>query len=367
MIGIIGGYGEVGRQAYHILKKCQNMPLKVGGRNPEKGNEEYGNELPDALWQQVDMLDEDSLRHFVSDCELVLNCAGPSCRVSMRIARTCIENGCHVVDAGFERGMESLPLVREGQTVLYAAGATPGLSGLLPIWFARQFDKVHEALIYTVALDKFSPTGAEDYLEGVMDETNIPSAAWQNGTLIRGALKREATLTLPFFDHELTAYPIFDEETLHIARELELTEGKWYFASEGEKMPVALDTASINYKKAPKETIEKMCLASALDLAGRDPYFNQLMQFHGEIDGVSTVKTAFMKSQGGIKLTGSVAAACVIAILKGKVRADRPIPAAAISDQSFVVEFLVEHHIIDQLQILNFAIEELKEEEEGVL
>ena len=367
MIGIIGGYGEVGIHACRLLQQCQAQPLKIGGRNPEKGKRDFGNSFPEAIWEQVDMHNEESLGRFAETCDLVLNCAGPSYRVSKRIARICIEKGCHFVDAGFERGMEDLQLIKDGQTVLYAAGATPGLSGLLPLWFSRQFDKVNNALTYTVSLDKFTPTGAEDYLEGVLDETNAPMAAWRNGAVMHGILKRESGVTLPFFEHEITAYPIFDNETLHIAKKLGLNDGRWYFATVGDKLPLALDAASINYQKAPQATIEKLCLASSLDIAGRTPYFNQLIQFEGTIDGVSTVKTAVMKSQGIGKVTGAVSAACAIAILERKVDSKSPQPAATIADGSFIVDFLVDQHIIRQLQILDHPIEDLREEEEGVL
>lgn len=367
MIGIIGGYGEVGIHACRLLQQCQSQSLKIGGRNPERGKRDFGHLFPEATWEQVDMHNEESLDRFAEACDLVLNCAGPSHRVSKRIARVCIKKGCHFVDAGFERGMEDLKLIKDGQAVLYAAGATPGLSGLLPFWFARQFDKVDNALTYTIALDKFTPTGAEDYLEGVLDETNAPMAAWRNGALMRGVLKREPGITLPFFEHEITAYPIFDDETLHIAKKLKLSDGRWYFATVGDKTPAALDTASINYQKSPQETIEKLCLASSLDMAGRTPCFNQLIQFDGEVDGVSIVKTAVMKSQGTTEMTGSVAAACAIAILDGKVDVKSPQPAATIDEGPFIVDFLLEQNVIKHLQILDHPIEELKEDEEGVL
>ena len=86
MIGIIGGYGEVGHHACMMLQKWGKQSLKIGGRNPEKGKELYGNVLPDARWEKVDVTDKDSIASFITGCELVLNCAAPSSRYSRTVA-----------------------------------------------------------------------------------------------------------------------------------------------------------------------------------------------------------------------------------------------------------------------------------------
>lgn len=367
MIAVIGGYGEVGINACNLLQKWGKQTLKIGGRNPEKEKLRHRDSFPNAEWAYIDMYNEDSLLNFIDGCDLILNCAGPSHKVSKRIAEKCIETGHHLVDAGLERNVEELTLQQPDLSILYGAGAIPGLSGMLPFWFARQFDKVHASISYTGILDTFTPTAAEDYLEGVLDETNTPLAAWQDGTLAKGVLRRQPHLILPFFEKELTAYPIFDDETLHVAKTLKLNHGEWYLTVDGNQMAMALDNAAVQYRDSQQETIERLCLASSLDMVGRKPYYNQLIQFEGEVDAAVTIKTVLLQALGMAQLTGSVAAACAIGLLEGHI-ATRGIHPAAIADQKgFIIDFLLQHGIIRQLRIFNDPIKELITEEEGAL
>lgn len=367
MIAIIGGYGEAGINACHLLQKWGKQPLKIGGRNPEKGKQRYGQAFPGAVWAHVDMYHAESLMNFMKGCDLVLNCAGPSHKISRRIAQSCIENGVHLVDAGLERNLEQLPLQRHDLSVLYGAGAIPGLSGMLPLWFARQFDKVHASLSYTGMLDTFTPTAATDYLEGVLDETNMPLAAWQEGAMVKGVLKRQPDLMLPFFERKLTAYPIFDDETLHVAKTLKLTKGEWYLTVEGSQMASALDSAAIQYRSHPQETIEKLCRASALDMVGHQPYYNHLLQFEGESNGQRITKTVLLQAAGMASLTGAVAAACAIGMLDRHIAANGIQPASTADHKGFIIDFLLQQGIISQLRTFNDSIQELMTEEEGVL
>lgn len=366
MIAIIGGYGAVGAKACQLLQKWGKQPLKIGGRNPEKAKNDYAALFPDAQWEQVDVQHDENMRNFIKGSKLVVNCAGPSHSISERITRICISEGCHLVDAGFERKPGKTEINANNLVILYAAGATPGLSGMFPRWFAQQFEKVTSLLAYIGALDTFTPTGAKDYLEGVLDETNSPLACWKNGALCKGVLKRASHVRLPFFPRELSTYPIFDSETHFVAKNLDISNGEWYCTVDGNHIANVLDTAGTLYKTAPKEAIDKLCLATALDMAGRDAYFNMLVQMEGISEDRVVTRTALMETRGVNQVTGSVAAACAIAALEGRISPGIR-PAASADNVSFIVDLLIESGAIGQVRIFKHPVSELLLEEEGVL
>lgn len=366
MIAIIGGYGKVGINACQLIYKWGKHPLKIGGRNPEKGKYDYVKRFPDAQWEKVDLQQDESIQRFVKNCTLVINCAGPSHKISEKVAKICISEGCHLVDAGFERKLEKIQLDTHQQVVLYAAGATPGLSGIVPRWFAQKFDQVQSILTYIGALDKFTPTGAEDYLEGVLDDTNSPMACWKNGALCKGALKRKFQVHLPFFQREVSTFPIFDSETQFLAQKLHVEHGEWYCAIDGSHIEKALDTASAQYKTNPKETIDKLCLATALDTIGVNPYFNMLVELNGIKNKQPVTQTAVFESKGTVELTGIVTAICAIAILNGKIKPGIR-PAAQVDQVDYLMKLFIEHDAIKPIRIFENPIRELLFEDEGVL
>lgn len=365
MIGIIGGYGEVGHYACLTLQRYGIGPLKIGGRNPEKGKAKQSTLLPEAIWEKIDVEDEKSISSFVTGCDLILNCAAPSHRYSRRVAEVCLKHHINMVDAGIDNNYENNPLDTGDTTVVYAAGATPGFSGLLPIWFSKRFSKINKLLSYYGTSGQLSYAGAEDYLEGSLHPNNIPRAAWRNG-IVPNILSRKSGVTLPFFPGEITLYPLFDDETHLVAKRLELKEGEWYAAVEGEKSIAALDSASFEYRENPKAMIEKLCFAVEMDTLGRSPYFILMVQLNGESEGEEKVQTIVYEIDEIIPFCGKIAAIIVRAVLDGKVSPGLH-HTASIEDVNYVMDHLEKINTAHTIQIINHSIEELLVEEEGSL
>ncbi|KFF26502.1 saccharopine dehydrogenase NADP-binding domain-containing protein [Chryseobacterium vrystaatense] len=365
MIGIIGGYGEVGHHACLTLQQYGIGPLKIGGRNPEKGKAKQSDLLPGAIWEKVDVEDDESLAGFIAGCDLILNCAAPSHRYSRRIAKICLQHHVNMVDAGIDNNYESDPLDTGDHTIVFAAGATPGFSGLFPIWLGRQFHKVHSLLSYYGTSGQISTAGAEDYLEGALHPNHAPRAAWRNG-IVPNVLPRKSGITLPFFPGEITLFPLFDDETHLVAQRLELDNGEWYAAVEGEKSIAALDSASFEYKTNPKAMIEKLCFAVEMDTLGRSPYFIIMVQLTGESEGEEKVKTAVYEIGQIIPFCGKIAAIIVKAVLEGKVKPGLH-HTASIEDVGYVMDHLEKTDSTHSIQIIDHSIEELSFEEEGTL
>lgn len=365
MIGIIGGYGEVGHHACLTLQQYGIGPLKIGGRNPGKGKTKQSDFLPGAIWEKVDVEDDQSLSGFIAGCELILNCAAPSHRYSRRIARICLQHHVNMVDAGIDNNYQSDPLDTGENVIVYAAGATPGFSGLFPVWFGKQFHQVHSLLSYYGTSGQISPAGAEDYLEGSLHPNNTPRAAWRNA-IVPNVLSRKSGVTLPFFPGEITLFPLFDDETHLVAKRLGLENGEWYAAVEGEKSIAALDSASFEYKANPKAMIEKLCFAVEMDTLGRSPYFILMVQLNGESAGKEKTQTAVYEVREIIPFCGKMAAIIVKAVLEGKVKPGLH-HTASIGDIDYVMDHLEKTDATHSIQIIDHSIEELSVEEEGTL
>ncbi|UHA73194.1 saccharopine dehydrogenase NADP-binding domain-containing protein [Paenibacillus sp. 481] len=366
MIGIIGGYGDVGLAAASMLSQWGKHPLRLGGRNPEAARMEHGAKWPQAEWVKVDIEDDQSLKSFLSGCELIVNCAGPSHQTSARVAEVCLSLGCHHVDAGIDPRLEALRETAYNTVVLYAAGATPGLSGLLPRWLAESFDKVDSLVYYTGALDRFTSAAAEDYLAGVAGKDNEPMAAWKNGTRRSSVLSRKSGATLPFFTREVALYPYFDTEAEFVATSLALRDGEWYIAIDGNHVPKVLEEVRSQFLVDPNLAVRRLCTATELDSAGRQTYANFIVQLRGVKDAAEIVRTLVLQAQSPSKLTGLTAAAATIAVLEGEIPAGVR-PLAEIPNPYNVIDRLKQATFIHHLNVLECSVDELLITEEGEL
>lgn len=366
MIGIIGGYGDVGLHAARALQDSATSCLKIGGRNPGAAQVRLGAEFPGATWARVDINEEKSLDAFIDGCELVVNCAGPSHMTSARVAKRCLARGCHHVDAGVSDELEAMSGTPHGTTVVYGAGATPGLSELLPLWLSGGFDRVESLTAYTGVLDRFTASGAEDYLVGVLGGTNEPLAAWREGARCSSALGRRAHVSLPTFPREVTLYPYLDAESEFVARKLSLRNGAWHLVVDGTHMASSLEGAHAQFVADADIAVKELCKASALDAAGRRTYVKFLVELAGVRGGTALARTVMLESHGISFLTGSVAAAVAMTVLDKKVPGG-VYPLMNIPGPENVImklrEGLGSHHVT----IWDCSIEDLRFEVEGVL
>ncbi|WP_019548764.1 saccharopine dehydrogenase NADP-binding domain-containing protein [Streptomyces sulphureus] len=364
MIAVLGGYGAAGGQAARLLVGWGLGPLRVGGRNLASAQRFVSGELPPGSAEpaEVDLEDSASLAGFLRGCDLLVNCAGPSVRTSQRVAFASLLSGCHIVDAGAGE-LEAVRPAVGGRTVLCSAGALPGMTGLLPRHLAGHFDSVHGLTSYAGVLDRFTATGAEDYLAGVFGAGNAPLAAWRYGAARPGALRRRSDIRLPFFPRPMTACPYLDNEAAAVARALSLTRGTWYSVVDGAHLLGALDAAPT---LSTSDAVAALCRATGLDAAGRRPYVTLLLQLDGVTrDGPGT-RTAVLSAPGISALTGGVAAAAARAVTEGVAPTGLHQAADAL-DPSTVLEYLLKEPEVCRLTVHDASVDELTTAEDGTL
>jgi hypothetical protein len=364
MIGIIGGYGGVGLHAARFFNQWGQCSLRIGGRNPETARLNFVREFPLAEWVKVDIEDDRSTAAFLDGCELAVNCAGPSYRTAARVARICLAQGRRLIDAGLDQTMGTLRTTSPGATILYAAGATPGLSGLLPRWLAKSFDQVATLLYYTGALDRFTATAAVDYLAGVSGPNNLPLAAWKDGARRLTALVKKPGTVLPFFPRAVNLYPYLDAEAEMVAAALALQDGEWYLAIDGERVAAALETIRPQFSDDPFGAVKRLCAATELEAAGRRRYQNFMIQLSGRKNGALVTRTLVLQAESPAVLTGTVAAAAGIAVLEGSIPSGVR-TLAEIPDPDVLMDRLMQTKCLNNLAIFECPVAALLPTMEG--
>ncbi|MBU3186312.1 saccharopine dehydrogenase NADP-binding domain-containing protein [Clostridium estertheticum] len=363
MIGILGGYGEIGLEAASILSQWGKHSLRIGGRNIEGAQIKLENKFPSAQWKFVDIKNSESVEKFIDGCDLIVNCVGPSYEASALVAKMALEKGCHYVDVGFNKELEMMKGVYENISAIYAAGAIPGLSGLLPRWLAKGFNKIDSLTCYTGILDKFTISAAEDYLAGVL-KNNISMAAWKDGKFRSSALKRENSVELPYFSRRVNLYPYFDNETQYLAENLSLKNGEWYMAFEGEHIQSIIEEVCFQFLSDRNKAVNRLCTATALDTIGDRSYINFLIELSGTKDEYKKTKTLILQGYKPSVLTGNVVGVVARAVLEGEIESGIKC-LAEVSNLERVIELLNETSAVSIFNTEDCSIRELLQIVEG--
>ncbi|ROO60464.1 saccharopine dehydrogenase-like protein [Micromonospora sp. Llam0] len=304
MIGILGGYGDVGRFATLALHTAGAGPLRVGGRRPEIGRRLLDG--IDASFTAVDHADDDAVRRFVTGCDVVLNCAGPAHRIGTRILDEAVRGGAAYVD------VSDLAAVDVTGTVVLAAGLRPGLTGLLPRWLARaEFATVRRMSCYFGLRDRFTEVAADDYVHASSGGGLHPLAAWRDGPRARVHTRR-TDVEVPFFPEPAALLPYLDSEGESLASTLGLTAGDWFSVLCGPAVRAAFDRV---HGLPRADAVAQLCRAARLDLVGREPFVLLLVEAHGE----PGIRTGVFRGRSNAELTGLTAALATVAVARGNV------------------------------------------------
>lgn len=365
MIGIVGGYGDVGRHAARALKAWGCGPLRVGGRRLDGPRRAVAVDLGgEAL--TVDTGDARSLARFATGCRVVVNCAGPSYRIGDAVALAALRAGADYVDPGGDDVLHSrLGEVGTGaRAAIVSAGVMPGLTGLLPRWLAaRDFDHVQQLTFWFGALDRFTPVAADDYLQGAVDGLSEPLAGWRDGVRRSAVLTRRMNTRVAFFPGEVAVLPYLNTEGERLADALSLRSGSWFSVIDGRHLPVAFDRVRTMSRA---DAVAAVCRATDLDTAGRSRYVRILCQLDGTADGRPRTRTVVLRGPGVSELTGLCAALCTVALVGGAVGPGRHY-AAGVLDPAAAVTLLDDMQLGVSLDVHDAPVADLDLAEEGVL
>lgn len=307
-IGIVGGYGQVGRAAAAHLAAWGLPPALVGGRDPvrtARAAERVG-----ARPAQVDVTDPGAVKEFCASCDVVVNCAGPARTIGAAVARAALACGTGYVDAAgddpLHAELRALPWTGDAPAIV-SAGMMPGLSGLLPRLLARDVPNPVSLRGYVGGLDTFTRTAAADYLGAAEAGYGSALSAWRGGVTVRGMRSRDGVRLRSVAD-SFYALPYLSTETERLARSLGVADADWWSIFAGDRVPAAL---------AAGADVERLCAAARLDLFGRDRF--QVLA--ADLTGPGGTVCAVLRAGGASELTGAVAGLAALAITRDLVPA----------------------------------------------
>lgn len=329
-IGVLGGSGQVGRAVVRQLRHFGVPSLRVGARRPDAGRHIIDREsdgTESVAFAAVDVFDPDTLSRFCDGCEVVINCAGPSCHVGDRVARAAFAAGASYVDPSGDDVLFSalswLEFAAAGQTAMISAGMMPGLTALLPRYLAADgFDRSMRLVAYAGGRGHFTVAAAADYLATMVSGYGVPAAAWRHGARQPHALDPLVDVELPAFQGRVTAMPYLSTETERLAQALGLAEVRWFSVFDGTHMMAALRRHKVTATGlALLAAADELCSAAELDLFGRQPYQAVVMQLQGEAGGRPRTRTLMLRASCASELTGTFAALAAWAVLQHEVPA----------------------------------------------
>lgn len=118
-VGILGATGIIGELLTELLRQ-RNFSVLRGSRSLKNG---YGT-------QSVNIDDAVSVKKFVDQCNIVINCTGPSLLTSKKILPVIIEAEKDYIDAfGWTRDAKYLN--QRKSRIILNSGSVPGILGVL--------------------------------------------------------------------------------------------------------------------------------------------------------------------------------------------------------------------------------------------
>ncbi|HLX51762.1 MAG TPA: hypothetical protein VKS82_25830 [Streptosporangiaceae bacterium] len=296
-IGVIGGYGSVGRATVAQLRGWGLGPIVVAGRDPAKA---------DVV---VDISEPAAVERFCASLRLVINCAAASSRIRAMVADAAAAGGVPYVDPGGDEPVyELLSGGAHPEPVVLSAGMLPGLTGLLPRHLVTE--RGSHLVCYVGGQDRFSPGGAADYLAVANGAAGRTFAVWRNGARVERAGVPPIEGEIPYFPEPASGVPFLSSEMERLAQRLDLAELVFYIVFPGSRLRATLAAARTGSVDA-----EALVTASELDLFGRSQYQRLVFQLCGQ----PTVPTTVLSGKGSSELTAATAAMTGLAVLEGAV------------------------------------------------
>ncbi|MFD1939800.1 hypothetical protein ACFSKW_50925 [Nonomuraea mangrovi] len=296
-IGVIGGYGSVGRAAVAQLRAWGLGPIVVAGRDPAQADVVVDGDEPAGL------------DRFCASLSLVVNCTGSPPRNRVAVADAAARAGIPYIDPDGDEPLHTLLSDRScAEPVVLSAGMLPGLTGLLPRLLVTE--PGGRLVCYVGGQDLFTIAAATDYLAAVDRSAGRTFAVWRGGSRVERAGVPVIEGDVPHFSEPASGVPFLSPEMERLASRLHLAELVFYSVFPGRRLRAALVAAQRDAVDA-----EAVVRASELDAFGRSRYHRLVFQLRGE----PTMPTIVLSGRGSSELTGATAAMTALAVLEGAV------------------------------------------------
>jgi len=358
VIGVIGGYGMVGREVVKYLLKRTSHDILIGGRVGHKGGA-----FPEdrVSYQAVDVFKPFSLGSFCRSCMLVINCAGPAAVVREKVALAALRHRTHYVDPGGYNPAHYIlnrcrdELQEKGIAMVLATGILPGLSEVFPIHEARRgFDSVHSMELAYIGRDQWSHNSAYDIAWGVGNIGKGEAPIFYEQGEVREAklLTSGKSLPLPQPIGAYTLFPVFREELRWFVEDECIDNVRVYGNNWG--LWVSLATIAVKlfgWHKSPKQLHQAASLiskAAQRDLKDKRPGFMLHLNMEGLRSDQPVSLTSTLYFEETYRATGICVAIAAQMIAEGTIPAGCHWASQIPNVDIFMERFLQQGYSIDR-------------------
>lgn len=254
-VGIIGASGNAGKGAVSILKKREEIFLKLGCRHIENLESVNGN----CELCSVDVNREEELNAFVENCDYVINCAGPSWKIMERVAKSCFQYHKVYIDvAGGRSFIHSLSMLKqaEGNRGITSAGVYPGLSEIFLKWICEQSDgeiSSIEEVFY--GNDKLSDIALQDICDSLKDDEGAVFCFCHKGEILKLSFKTRTSMKVPGSPNPIYLIPVINSAFADVMGKYSVDKAIFYIGLLREESLSKLIYLKDKLKNHTSETI----------------------------------------------------------------------------------------------------------------
>ncbi|SER75789.1 NAD dependent epimerase/dehydratase family protein [Propionibacterium cyclohexanicum] len=300
---VLGAAGAVGSHAAAALRR-EGHEVIVASRRPD------ALAWPAESRIAVD-LESAAPLDAVPDCDVLVNCAGPSHRFTPAVALAAVERGWCVVDPGgdAQTACRLGPVaVACGRTLVLGAGVQPGLavSALRAVLAEARFD-VTEARVACGGLQRLTIASVDEYLAAAHDSLAGVGRRLRGGVVER-VTPTDAGRAPGCFPASATQHVNLDTEALTAARLAGLDDLTWFNMIDAPRSSAVL-VQLLTGGASREEALQ----AARADISGREPYFRIEVQVSS--DGGETMRLTIAATDS-YALTGAIVAAAVAGIVE---------------------------------------------------
>ncbi|CCH48471.1 saccharopine dehydrogenase NADP-binding domain-containing protein [Pseudodesulfovibrio piezophilus] len=194
-VAVLGGSGDIGQVVCEELEKFGDISIVLGGRSLGR-LQDSASRLSGAEVRQCDVV-SGAVGQF-DDCEIIMNCTGPSCETGPAVAKIALESGAHYVDVGgyallresLQQHDEQVRNLRRSHVL--SAGWMPGLSEVFVRYALEQAEarqgKARDVTLYCGARDTWSLASARDMVWHIFSDMKFgwfDQGIWQGRSMFR--------------------------------------------------------------------------------------------------------------------------------------------------------------------------------------
>ncbi|SOJ57557.1 Lysine 6-dehydrogenase [Mycobacterium simulans] len=265
---LLGSTGAVGRACLDVLAERHDMYLAIAGRDEARLREVASAIQGDVELARLDVTDAAAVAAAVRCCDVVINCAGPSQRLSAQVAEAAIDARVPYVDPGGDQAL--LDRIRTAAVpVVLQAGVQPGLSGLLLRVLAPQ--QSDDITAWCGGLQPLTPASVLEYMASLHDTHSHPGAVLRDGAIRRVSRAECKPAPAQHFPGSVSVHPHLDAETIAVAAHLGVGNICWMNVFDGKHTTHAIQLLAVDNER--QHDLDAVLAAAKLDLFGRRPYF----------------------------------------------------------------------------------------------